>query len=76
MLLQYQRSSWLFVITWVISASYQILSVYPHFVVALQCNAMPLRDIGFEAGPCGSGSVLGAGVSGDGLNQIPPRVEI
>jgi hypothetical protein len=39
MLLQYQRSSRLFVITWVISASYQILSVYPRFVVALQCNA-------------------------------------
>ena len=35
MLLQYQRSSRLFVITWVISASYQILSVYPRFVVDL-----------------------------------------
>ena len=35
MLLQYQRSSRLLVI----SASYQILSVYPRFVVALQCKA-------------------------------------
>ena len=34
--------------------SYQILSVYPEFIGALQCNAMPLRGIGFESGLCDS----------------------